>query len=84
MDRGEEFWFAGADPDKQVHGFIMKPHGYEKGKKYGMVFLVHGKSNPGMPLELDGIKLTLLIRRTAVGLDRLLVSMLSIPFDGQI
>lgn len=44
MDPGEEFWFAGADPDKQVHGFIMKPHGYEKGKKYGMVFLVHGKS----------------------------------------
>lgn len=44
MDGGEEFWFAGADPDKQVHGFIMKPHGYEKGKKYGMIFLVHGTS----------------------------------------
>lgn len=44
MDAGEEFWFTGAAPDKQVHGFIMKPHGYEKGKKYGMIFLVHGKS----------------------------------------
>lgn len=43
MDSGEEFWFAGADPDKQVHGFIMKPHGYEKGKKYGLIFLVHGE-----------------------------------------
>lgn len=42
MDAGEEFWFAGADPEVQVHGFILKPHGYEKGKKYGMAFLVHG------------------------------------------
>lgn len=46
MDAGEEFWFSGADPDKQVHGFIMKPHGYEKGKKYGMIFLVHGTALP--------------------------------------
>lgn len=43
MDSGEEFWFSGADPDKQVHGFLMRPHGYEEGKKYGMVFLVHGE-----------------------------------------
>lgn len=42
LDPAEEFWFAGADPDRQVHGFIMKPHGYEAGKKYGMAFLVHG------------------------------------------
>lgn len=42
MDAGEEFWFSGADPDKQVHGFIMKPHGYQEGKRYGMIFLVHG------------------------------------------
>jgi dipeptidyl aminopeptidase/acylaminoacyl peptidase len=48
LDQGEEFWFTGAAPDKQVHGFIMKPHGYEKGKKYGMAFLVHGKSSFSM------------------------------------
>jgi dipeptidyl aminopeptidase/acylaminoacyl peptidase len=43
MDSGEEFWFSGADPDQQVHGFLMRPHGFEKGKQYGMVFLVHGE-----------------------------------------
>lgn len=43
LDAGEEFWFTGAAPDKQVHGFVMKPHGYEKGRKYGLVFLVHGR-----------------------------------------
>jgi dipeptidyl aminopeptidase/acylaminoacyl peptidase len=42
LTEAEEFWFSGATPDKQVHGFIIKPHGYEEGKKYGLAFLVHG------------------------------------------
>lgn len=40
--REEEFWFPGASPDRQVHGFILKPHGYRKDHKYGLAFLVHG------------------------------------------
>lgn len=42
MDSSEEFWFTGADPSRTVHGFLLRPHGYEKGKKYGLAFLVHG------------------------------------------
>ena len=48
MDQGEEFWFTGADPERQVHGFLLRPHGYdslavaEKKEKYGLAFLVHG------------------------------------------
>ena len=42
MDKSEEFWFSGADPDKQVHGFLLRPPGFEKGKKYPLAFLVHG------------------------------------------
>ena len=38
----EEFWFAGAAPGKQVHGFLLKPRDYQKDKKYGLAFLVHG------------------------------------------
>lgn len=57
MDAGEEFWFTGAAPDKQVHGFIFKTHGYEKGRKYGLIFLVHGGSHfalrPSVPLIID-------------------------------
>lgn len=48
MDQGEEFWFTGVDPERQVHGFLLRPHGYDsstatdKKKKYGLAFLVHG------------------------------------------
>ncbi|KAM0786506.1 hypothetical protein ACM66B_001964 [Microbotryomycetes sp. NB124-2] len=46
LDRGESFWFAGAE-GIQVHGFILFPPGagdasLRKGKKYPLAFLVHG------------------------------------------
>jgi len=37
----EEFWFDGANGDK-VHGWLVKPVGYEAGKKYPVAFLIHG------------------------------------------
>ena len=37
----EEMWIAGAD-GKKVHTFIIKPHGYEQGKKYPLILNVHG------------------------------------------
>ncbi|KAK4046833.1 Dipeptidyl-peptidase 5 [Microbotryomycetes sp. JL201] len=46
LDRGESFWFAGAE-GIQVHGFILFPPGagdasLRKNKKYPLAFLVHG------------------------------------------
>ena len=41
MSRPEEFWFKGANGDK-VHGFILKPVGFQEGRKYPVAFLVHG------------------------------------------
>ena len=37
----EEFWFEGANGD-QVHGFILKPPFFEKGKKYPAIEIIHG------------------------------------------
>jgi dipeptidyl aminopeptidase/acylaminoacyl peptidase len=37
----EGFAFKGADGD-EVHGWVMKPPGFEPGKKYPVVFLIHG------------------------------------------
>lgn len=37
----EEFWFDGAGGDR-VHGFLMKPPGFDPGRKYPAVFLLHG------------------------------------------
>jgi len=37
----EEFWFTGAKNDR-VHGWIIKPFGYQAGVKYPVAFLVHG------------------------------------------
>jgi dipeptidyl aminopeptidase/acylaminoacyl peptidase len=37
----EEFWFKGANND-QVHGWILKPVGFETGRKYPLAFLIHG------------------------------------------
>jgi len=37
----EEFWFEGAAKD-QVHGFLLKPPGFEPAKKYPLVMLIHG------------------------------------------
>ncbi|KAF8755118.1 Alpha beta-hydrolase [Rhizoctonia solani] len=37
----EEFWFTGAK-DKRVQGWIVRPPGLTKGKKYPVVLLIHG------------------------------------------
>ncbi len=37
----EEFWYTGADKDP-VHGFLIKPPRWVKGKKYPLVLLIHG------------------------------------------
>jgi dipeptidyl aminopeptidase/acylaminoacyl peptidase len=41
MNPKEEFWFEGA-AGTQVHGFIVKPAGFNPAKKYPMILLVHG------------------------------------------
>jgi len=41
MNPKEDFWFDGAGGTK-VHGFIVNPPGFDAGKKYPMVFLIHG------------------------------------------
>ena len=41
MNPKEEFWFEGAAGTK-VHGFIVKPAGFNPAKKYPVVLLVHG------------------------------------------
>ncbi|MGA1821086.1 MAG: prolyl oligopeptidase family serine peptidase [Thermoplasmatota archaeon] len=37
----EEFWYNGADEDP-VHGFILKPPGFDRKKKYPLVLIIHG------------------------------------------
>jgi dipeptidyl aminopeptidase/acylaminoacyl peptidase len=37
----EQFSFAGANDDT-VHGYVVKPAGFEAGKKYPVAFLIHG------------------------------------------
>ncbi|KAK9712495.1 Dipeptidyl-peptidase 5 [Basidiobolus ranarum] len=37
----EEFWFKGAEGDK-VHGWLLKPFGFDAKKKYPVAFFVHG------------------------------------------
>lgn len=41
MNPIEEFWFDGAKGDK-VQGLFVRPPHFEKGKKYPVVFLIHG------------------------------------------
>jgi dipeptidyl aminopeptidase/acylaminoacyl peptidase len=41
MNPLEEFWFEGAG-GRQVHGLITKPPFFEEGKKYPMIYLIHG------------------------------------------
>ena len=41
MNGLEGFWFDGADGDP-VHGFLLKPPGFEKNKKYPLVMIIHG------------------------------------------
>ncbi|HET9482694.1 MAG TPA: S9 family peptidase, partial [Xanthomonadales bacterium] len=37
----EQFEFAGWN-DETVHGYVVKPHGYEDGGKYPVAFIIHG------------------------------------------
>lgn len=37
----EDFWFKGADGDS-VQGFILRPPQYQAGKKFPVLFLIHG------------------------------------------
>ncbi|KAJ3491680.1 hypothetical protein NLI96_g535 [Meripilus lineatus] len=43
LSEGEDFWFKGAD-DKDIQGWVIKPHGFKKGetKKWPVVLLIHG------------------------------------------
>ena len=41
MHSVEEFWFKGAD-GKKVHGFLLKPPGFDPSKKYPLIFMIHG------------------------------------------
>lgn len=43
MQFGEEewFWFQGWN-DEPVHGYVIKPANYERGKRYPVAFLIHG------------------------------------------
>jgi len=41
MGAYEDFEFEGAGGDK-VHGFLLKPPGFKKGKKYPLLMLIHG------------------------------------------
>ncbi len=41
MNAAEEFWHKGADGDL-VHGFLIKPAGFNARKKYPLILLIHG------------------------------------------
>jgi len=41
MSAPEEFWFGGAGGDR-VHGWLLRPVGFETGRRYPIAFLVHG------------------------------------------
>jgi dipeptidyl aminopeptidase/acylaminoacyl peptidase len=41
LDQTEWFWFAGAG-GRQVEGFIIRPPGFDAGKKYPVKFVMHG------------------------------------------
>ena len=41
MNPKEDFWFKGAGGTR-IHGFIVKPPAFDAGKKYPMIFLIHG------------------------------------------
>jgi dipeptidyl aminopeptidase/acylaminoacyl peptidase len=41
LDPIEDFWFKGADGDS-VQGLLLKPPQYQPGKKYPVLFLIHG------------------------------------------
>ena len=37
----EEFWVEGAERTR-VHSLLLKPHGFQEGQKYPVLFLIHG------------------------------------------
>ncbi|KAG0228772.1 putative dipeptidyl-peptidase 5 [Mortierella sp. GBA43] len=37
----EDIWFKG-DQDRDIHGFLLKPIGFDPAKKYPLAFIVHG------------------------------------------
>lgn len=41
LNRAEEFWFDGAMGDK-IHGYLLKPPGFEQGRRYPLILLIHG------------------------------------------
>jgi len=41
MGEFEQFSFKGWN-DETVHGYVVKPHDYQEGKKYPVAFLIHG------------------------------------------
>ncbi len=41
LNPAEEFWFKGAS-NARVHGFLLKPPRFDPGRKYPLLFLVHG------------------------------------------
>jgi dipeptidyl aminopeptidase/acylaminoacyl peptidase len=41
MNAAEEFWFTGA-AKTQVHGFLLKPPGFDPEKKYPLIYVIHG------------------------------------------
>lgn len=41
LTAAEEFWVDGAE-GARVHSFLVKPHGFESGKKYPVLMLIHG------------------------------------------
>ncbi len=41
LNRIEDFWFMGADGDS-VQGLVLKPPQYQPGKKFPVLFLIHG------------------------------------------
>jgi dipeptidyl aminopeptidase/acylaminoacyl peptidase len=41
LPRPEEFWVEGAEQSR-VHSFLIRPHGFREGRKYPVLFLIHG------------------------------------------
>ncbi|KAJ1931553.1 dipeptidylpeptidase, partial [Linderina macrospora] len=41
LSKAEDFWFRGARGDL-VHGWLLKPYGFDPRKKYPLAYLVHG------------------------------------------
>lgn len=41
LNAKEDFWFEGSGGTK-VHGFIVKPPNFDAGRKYPVIFLIHG------------------------------------------